>query len=81
MARFAPSPGSLAAHIQFPEHFTSSRALTGAHTRFVSASPRLMRAMATGFRRPLIGCSPIAVAPPVIPKWLCPITATSATVS
>ena len=77
----APSPGSLAAHIQLPEQRTSSSALTCAHTRLVSASPTLMRAMAPMSTSPLIGCSPMAVAAPVVARWLCAITATSATVS
>ena len=33
----APSPGSLAAHIQFAEHLTSPRSLIPAHTKLVSA--------------------------------------------
>ena len=77
----APSPGSLAAHIQLPEHFTSLRLLVSAQTKLVSASPTHIRAIAAGSSRPLIGCSPIAVAAPLIPKWLCATTATSATVS
>mmetsp|Transcript_80009 Transcript_80009/g.214132 ORF Transcript_80009/g.214132 Transcript_80009/m.214132 type:complete len:415 (-) Transcript_80009:1264-2508(-) len=61
----APSPGSLAAHIQLPSHLTSASAVTLAHTRLVSASATDMRALAAGDSRPLMGCSPMAVAPPV----------------
>ena len=45
-------------------------ALTLAHTRLVSASATVIRAMALGFKRPLMGCSPMAVAPPVVSRWL-----------
>jgi hypothetical protein len=79
--RAAPSPGSLAAHIQFAEQRTSSSAVALAHTKFVRASPTAIRAIAAGSSRPFKGCSPIEVAAPVVPKWLCAMTATSATVS
>ena len=77
----APSPGSLAAHIQLADTLDVLEPLVSAHTRLVSASPTHMRAMAAGSSRPLIGCSPMAVAAPVMAKWLWAITATSATVS
>mmetsp|Transcript_45707 Transcript_45707/g.147172 ORF Transcript_45707/g.147172 Transcript_45707/m.147172 type:complete len:385 (-) Transcript_45707:822-1976(-) len=60
----APSPSSLAAHIQLAEHFTSPRPPTDAHTRLVTASAVARRAIAAGSSRPLIGCSPTAVAAP-----------------
>mmetsp|Transcript_43390 Transcript_43390/g.117613 ORF Transcript_43390/g.117613 Transcript_43390/m.117613 type:complete len:271 (+) Transcript_43390:2758-3570(+) len=64
----APSPASLAAHIQLPEALMSVRAERGAHTRLVRHSATTIRAMAAGSRRPLIGCSPHALAMPVVPK-------------
>ncbi|WVZ19585.1 hypothetical protein V8G54_006907 [Vigna mungo] len=60
-----PSPSSLAAYIQLPLALTSEREVTCAHTRFVNASPTANRAIALGSNRPLIGCSPMAQAPPV----------------
>mmetsp|Transcript_16447 Transcript_16447/g.40153 ORF Transcript_16447/g.40153 Transcript_16447/m.40153 type:complete len:304 (-) Transcript_16447:1661-2572(-) len=78
----APSPGSLHAHIQLPSILMSSRAEHAAHTRLVSDSPTDMRALASGERRPLMGCSPMAVTPPVTfspsgVTWLCAMTAQS----
>ena len=64
----APSPGSLAAHIQLPEHLTSCSSVARAQTRFVNASPTHIRAIAAGSTRPLMGCSPMAVAAPVVAK-------------
>jgi len=64
---FQALPGSLAAYIQLPEYLTSSRPVVLAKTRLVRLSPRDMRAMAAGFTRPLMGCSPMQVAPPVMP--------------
>mmetsp|Transcript_6352 Transcript_6352/g.12275 ORF Transcript_6352/g.12275 Transcript_6352/m.12275 type:complete len:221 (-) Transcript_6352:1776-2438(-) len=61
----APSPGSLHAHIQLPSALMSPSAVHLAHTMLVSASPTDMRALASGLSRPLMGCSPIAVTPPV----------------
>mmetsp|Transcript_174349 Transcript_174349/g.424162 ORF Transcript_174349/g.424162 Transcript_174349/m.424162 type:complete len:457 (+) Transcript_174349:176-1546(+) len=74
----APSPGNFAAYIQFPEYLTSLSPDVHAKTRFVSDSPRDMRAIAPGFTMPLIGCSPMHVAPPVVPKCVWEMTATSA---
>ena len=62
----APSPSSLLAHIQLPLHFTSSMSVIAAHTRFVHASPTVRRPIACGLIRPFTGCSPIAVAQPVL---------------
>mmetsp|Transcript_7001 Transcript_7001/g.16332 ORF Transcript_7001/g.16332 Transcript_7001/m.16332 type:complete len:385 (-) Transcript_7001:1155-2309(-) len=73
-----PSPRSFAAHIQLAEHLTSSSDVTAAHTRLVSASATASRPMALGQRRPLMGCSPTAVAPPVVPWCVCAMTPTSA---
>mmetsp|Transcript_1378 Transcript_1378/g.2985 ORF Transcript_1378/g.2985 Transcript_1378/m.2985 type:complete len:224 (-) Transcript_1378:1856-2527(-) len=61
----APSPGSFEAHIQLPSVLMSSSAETLAHTMLVMASPTDMRALAAPESRPLIGCSPMAVTPPV----------------
>mmetsp|Transcript_95601 Transcript_95601/g.252570 ORF Transcript_95601/g.252570 Transcript_95601/m.252570 type:complete len:277 (+) Transcript_95601:1853-2683(+) len=79
----APSPGSLLAHIQLPEHLMSPSAVHLAQTMFVSASPTDMRAFAAPERRPLMGCSPMAVTPPLTgtPSGVsieCAITAQSA---
>ena len=74
----APSPSSLAAHIQLAEHLTSPRSVTAAHTRLVSDSETARRAIAAGESRPLIGCSPTAVAAPVTPVCDCAIRPTSA---
>ena len=63
----APSPGSFAAYIQLPEYLISFRPVVLAKTRLVSDSPSPMRAMALGFTVPLMGCSPMHVAPPVMP--------------
>mmetsp|Transcript_19825 Transcript_19825/g.63179 ORF Transcript_19825/g.63179 Transcript_19825/m.63179 type:complete len:338 (+) Transcript_19825:396-1409(+) len=70
----APSPSSLAAHIQLAEHFTSPRPPTDAHTRLVTASAVARRAIAAGSSRPLIGCSPTAVAAPEKSVWVCAMT-------
>mmetsp|Transcript_44187 Transcript_44187/g.69131 ORF Transcript_44187/g.69131 Transcript_44187/m.69131 type:complete len:336 (-) Transcript_44187:28-1035(-) len=70
-----PSPGSLAAHIQLAEHLTSPRAVTLAHMRLVTISATVQRAMAAGHTRPLMGCSPTAVATPAVSKWLWASTA------
>ena len=67
----APSPGSFAAHIQLAEHLTSPRWVIGAHTRLVSASATASRPIADGETSPLIGCSPTAVAAPVVSVWVC----------
>mmetsp|Transcript_56997 Transcript_56997/g.112515 ORF Transcript_56997/g.112515 Transcript_56997/m.112515 type:complete len:340 (-) Transcript_56997:765-1784(-) len=72
----APSPLSLAAHIQFPLHFTSSKCVKLAHIRLVSVSATVIRAIAVLDTRPLMGCSPHAVAMPCLVKWLCAMTAT-----
>mmetsp|Transcript_30393 Transcript_30393/g.88336 ORF Transcript_30393/g.88336 Transcript_30393/m.88336 type:complete len:215 (-) Transcript_30393:1503-2147(-) len=74
---FAASPSIFAAHIQLPDALTSSIAVTLAHTRLVSASAHASRPMAAQSRKPLMGCSPMAVAPPVVPRWLWATTATS----
>mmetsp|Transcript_11691 Transcript_11691/g.50001 ORF Transcript_11691/g.50001 Transcript_11691/m.50001 type:complete len:373 (+) Transcript_11691:1680-2798(+) len=63
----APSPGSFAAYIQLPEYFTSFKPVVFANTKLVSDSPSDMRAIAAGSTIPLIGCSPMHVAPPVMP--------------
>jgi len=55
-------------HIQLTDALTSARSVAAAHTRLVNASPRAMRAMAGGSISPLRGCSPMAVAAPVMPK-------------
>mmetsp|Transcript_24390 Transcript_24390/g.55567 ORF Transcript_24390/g.55567 Transcript_24390/m.55567 type:complete len:434 (+) Transcript_24390:1767-3068(+) len=60
----APSPGSFEAHIQLPSALMSSSAETLAQTMLVTASPTDMRALASPERRPLMGCSPMAVTPP-----------------
>ena len=73
----APSPSSLLAHIQLPLHFTSSMSVIAAHTRFVHASPTVRRPIADGLIRPFTGCSPMAVAQPVLLKCDCANTATS----
>mmetsp|Transcript_8264 Transcript_8264/g.20505 ORF Transcript_8264/g.20505 Transcript_8264/m.20505 type:complete len:341 (-) Transcript_8264:1714-2736(-) len=75
----APSPGSFAAYIQLPEYLMSFKPVVLAKTMLVSDSPRDMRAMAWGLTRPLMGCSPMLVAPPVMPKCVCEMTPTSAT--
>mmetsp|Transcript_39900 Transcript_39900/g.125328 ORF Transcript_39900/g.125328 Transcript_39900/m.125328 type:complete len:293 (-) Transcript_39900:1581-2459(-) len=79
----APSPGSFAAHIQLPSAFTSSSAVTLAQTKLVTPSATDMRALAAPLRSPLIGCSPIAVTPPLtaspsLVRWECATTAQSA---
>ena len=79
--RAAPSPGSLGAHIQLAEHLTWSRSSMRAQTRLVRASPTARRAPAAGSTSIFTGCSPMAVAMPENPKWLCATTATSPTVS
>ena len=66
-------------HIQLTDALMSSIPVAAAQMRLVRASPSAIRAMAAGLISPLSGCSPIAVAAPVRPKWLCAITATSAT--
>ena len=63
----APSRGSFAAYIQLPEYLTSLRPVVLAKTRLVRDSPRPIRAIALGLTMPLMGCSPMHVAPPVIP--------------
>jgi len=50
---------------------TSSSGPTAAKTRFVTASATVRRAIADGESMPLIGCSPTAVAPPVMPPCVC----------
>mmetsp|Transcript_28976 Transcript_28976/g.67107 ORF Transcript_28976/g.67107 Transcript_28976/m.67107 type:complete len:252 (-) Transcript_28976:1820-2575(-) len=60
----APSIGSLAAHIQFPEHLTCDKSVKGAKTRLVSVSPTVILAMAEGESRPFRGASPTDVAAP-----------------
>lgn len=52
-------------HIQFAEILMSPMSVTRAKTRFVSASPTEMRAMAAGSIIVLIGCSPSEIAVPV----------------
>jgi hypothetical protein len=56
---------TFAAYIQFTDALTSSRAVMGANTRFMSASVMARRGIAAGASNPLIGCSPIDVAIPV----------------
>mmetsp|Transcript_1434 Transcript_1434/g.4268 ORF Transcript_1434/g.4268 Transcript_1434/m.4268 type:complete len:293 (+) Transcript_1434:630-1508(+) len=75
----APSWPILAAYIQFTLALISGREVTAAQVRLVSASPSARRAIAAGLMSPLYGCSPMAVASPVRPKWDCACTATSAT--
>lgn len=73
----AASPGSLAAHIQLPLHLTLSSPSMRAQTRLVTASPTERRPMAAGLMRPLMGCSPMEEAIPVVEKWDWARTATS----
>mmetsp|Transcript_111890 Transcript_111890/g.361231 ORF Transcript_111890/g.361231 Transcript_111890/m.361231 type:complete len:414 (+) Transcript_111890:1331-2572(+) len=61
----APSPGSLLAHIQLPSALMSPRSVHLAQTMFVIASATDIRALAAPERRPLMGCSPMAVTPPL----------------
>mmetsp|Transcript_27831 Transcript_27831/g.40936 ORF Transcript_27831/g.40936 Transcript_27831/m.40936 type:complete len:222 (+) Transcript_27831:1755-2420(+) len=61
----APSPGSFEAHIQLPSALMSPRDVHLAHTMFVTASPTDIRALAAPDSRPLMGCSPMAVTPPI----------------
>mmetsp|Transcript_4465 Transcript_4465/g.7985 ORF Transcript_4465/g.7985 Transcript_4465/m.7985 type:complete len:292 (+) Transcript_4465:1491-2366(+) len=75
----APSSFILAAYIQFTDALTSGSEVARAKTKLVKASPSANRAMAAGSIKPLMGCSPIAVARPVKSWWLCAMTATSAT--
>mmetsp|Transcript_5486 Transcript_5486/g.17343 ORF Transcript_5486/g.17343 Transcript_5486/m.17343 type:complete len:239 (-) Transcript_5486:1864-2580(-) len=75
----APSPSNFAAYIQFPEYLISFKPVVLANAKLVKDSPNVTLAIALGSIRPLIGASPILVAPPVLPKCVCEITAQSFT--
>ena len=68
----APSPGSLAAHIQLAEQRMSGSLVILAPTRFSSASATAILAIAAGSTRPLTGCSPRLSATPEWPNRLWP---------
>mmetsp|Transcript_630 Transcript_630/g.2492 ORF Transcript_630/g.2492 Transcript_630/m.2492 type:complete len:357 (+) Transcript_630:2363-3433(+) len=77
----APSPGSLAAHIQFADSRTCRRLVTLAKHRFVSISAVARRAIAAGSSAEHCGASPTAVATPSSEKADRASTAQSATAS
>ncbi len=79
--RRASSPGCLHGHCQVAEKLTDEKSSIRAHTRLVKDSPRLILPPASVLTRPLMGCSPIAAAIPVVPKKLLAVTAQSAIVS
>lgn len=59
--------------------FDTFRSVILANTKFVRASPTAILAPHAGSTRPLIGCSPMAVAEPTVSKCVSAVTATSAT--
>mmetsp|Transcript_2638 Transcript_2638/g.2955 ORF Transcript_2638/g.2955 Transcript_2638/m.2955 type:complete len:258 (-) Transcript_2638:2315-3088(-) len=73
----APSPSIFAAHIQFPEALISSIEVIFAQTMLVRASATAKRPMASQLTKPLIGCSPIEKAVPVVARTEDEITPTS----
>ena len=68
----------LKGHIQLPEHLISSNPDTLAQTKLVSISPTVILTIASILVNPFNGCSPIALAIPVVLKCDWATTATSA---
>jgi hypothetical protein len=62
-----PSAFILAAYIQLTDARMSLTSEMRARARLVSDSPTASRAMAAGQIKPLMGCSPMEVAIPVLP--------------
>ena len=77
--RFASSPGSPQAAIQFADSTTRSRLATSAAATFVSASATAILAAARGSSSASGARSPIATASPVKPRKPLNVTAQSAT--
>mmetsp|Transcript_29817 Transcript_29817/g.41208 ORF Transcript_29817/g.41208 Transcript_29817/m.41208 type:complete len:299 (+) Transcript_29817:1772-2668(+) len=74
----APSPSILAAHIQLPDALIFLMSEMRAKHMLVKHSATDILAIAAASRNPLIGCSPIEQAAPVVSKCDLAMTATSA---